>query len=207
MSLTLLGQANAESPPAEFRDLIEFSKNRSVTIKEIDEKLAPIVWRDTTKDADGLLIVQRKPEFLKIIDEFRQRLAITNHSPGDICDVRTRRIGRLDESINRKSVLLELIEHRTQALVTVWNFQLDGAKIVLFSDFLNSNFDGIRGTLSIAIAKEVPHQTIWKATWIERELQYEVYIHDALATDGRPIMAKADVLEFTMLSARSKCLD
>jgi hypothetical protein len=176
-------------------------ENNTITIKVLTEDEKIFFWKDTKLDSDGTLLVASKfNKKLDLIDRMYanstkaiQRSTILFNQLSKKIDL-VEFVGELQESENRINYFISV--PTGIAMITISDFVADGAKITLISDFLNVKVNEHPATLTIVMGDALLAKRVWKLTWINKNIQYELQIPDEIQTNGVLKLTKADIISF-----------
>lgn len=97
----------------------------------------------------------------------------------------------LPESGNRSNFMFD--SDYGVAMLTIWRFQADGARIYVVEDLLNSSYGGVPAMISIGKTLDSVEAT-WAFTFNRDGITYEFYVPDKLDSAGKPRLNSEKVL-------------
>ena len=156
-----------------------------------------LYWSETEVNSNGYFSVQVPRPYLDTISLLASKI----EPGGDLAARATQKRSTLDSSASFFGELVEPGSRKTlffrfkdrPGMITVWDFIADGARITQFNDFLNASINGNRGTLSLAKNSQEPNRAIWKISWIQQSVLYEIYLEDELKGNGEPVLAATEL--------------
>jgi hypothetical protein len=160
--------------------------DRVLKSTELDPERRKMLWQGKTVDKDGYLRVKSSIDYLNLPTAFAKHPRFVKNSEssrlmiarGDIEPV-----GKLDEDQHRVSHLFA--QGNTSILFTTWNYKAAGAVYSISEEFLNQKVAGQAAVLSLSYA-EKSNKALWKLTWWDKGVQYELYVSDVLDGNGNP---------------------
>ena len=158
-----------------------------------------MLWKDTTADKAGYLRVKSTPAYLDL------PLALMNHPQfapaGQAAASREELnlIGKLAEDRHRDSWAFS--RGTTSVMFTVWHYKSAGATVTVSEEFLNQKVDGNRAVLSLSHAENTA-KALWKLTWRDEGVMYELYASDILDRGGLPQNKSKDIIDLAALALK-----
>ncbi|MGW8392457.1 hypothetical protein [Pseudoduganella sp. HUAS MS19] len=153
-------------------------------------------WKDTTKSREGYLQIKSPPEAMEIVVQAK---ALANQAPPDelsaivnqLATTGLNLVGNFKESINRHNLVFS--NSQGLLMLTVWDYQKDGASITEMEEFFTSKIKGSPAVLSL-LYNDAHDKLLWKATWSKDGRQYELFIEDVRTRQGDPTRRPDSVL-------------
>jgi hypothetical protein len=170
---------------------------------QIDSERRKMLWKDKTVDQDGYLRVKSTLPYLELPTAFLKhpkfaRVSMTGKSvtsPGDV-EV----IGKLDEDQHRVSWAFS--QGNTSMIFTVWNYKAAGATYSVPEEFLNQTVGGRPAVLSLSYAENTT-KALWKLTWWNDGVMYELYASDTLDRGGAPRNKAQNIVHLADLALKN----
>lgn len=203
LTLSLCLNAHSAERPLILKKLIDNneSENHSTVVKILTDDEKKFFWQDTELDSNGTLLVTSKfNKKLDLIDRMQAESTKTVQRSKIL-------FNQLSKKIDTKEFISELreSENRTTyfmsvptgiAMITISDFVADGAKITIIADFLNVKVHDYPATLTLVKGDALLAKRVWKLSWINKNIQFELQIPDEVQTSGALKMTKADVINF-----------
>ena len=159
----------------------------------LDARARQYFWQGTRRHPDGYLEVAVDVPYLDLISQLRPRASPVLSSSSAATAAASDPDALFEESPTRKSFFFDRATH--PAMVTVWRFSEDGAKLCVAGEFINATVLGNRATLSLAKAPIRSAKCLWKLVWFSPELdvQFEFYAEDQVV-DGKPTRSRDQIV-------------
>jgi hypothetical protein len=171
-------------------------RNQSVTIvKDLKAEEKIFYRKNKVKNSDGTIETTASDEYLNVIESM---LAISKKKADNFSN-------RFSKEIAANDIISELIESPNRSnyfidsqtgvvMLTVWDFVADEAQILLLNDFLNAKIFYPTATLVLIKSENSINRQLWKLSWINKNIQYELYVPDSINAAGNKTMKKDDIL-------------
>lgn len=161
-----------------------------------------MMWQDKTVDKEGFLRVKSSADYLDLPNSFSKHPKFSKTPANNRALVARgdlEPVGRLDEDQNRTSYLYSLAN--TKIAFTVWKYKAAGAIYSVPEEFLNQTVGGKPAVLSLSYA-EKSTKALWKLTWWDNGVMYELYASDTLDQNGRPQNKPYEVVRLADLAIK-----
>lgn len=192
----LAGSVNAADLPPPFKD-VKTGKNGVIAADQMSAAQRAFLWKDTVQEK-GYIRVKVGRDYLGMIDAFS---TMPNYEPMKKMSQEAaldglQIAGRVAEGSNRNTFIINGRDGHQIAMVTVWDYKKDGARISRTQEFLNQKVAAMDATLSLAVAGE-SGQALWKVGAMNQETSYEIYIRENLDRKGVPDRQIPEVVALT----------
>mgnify|MGYP006954517720 CR=1 FL=1 len=158
-----------------------------------------LYWEGTEVNSNGFLSVEVPVQYLNTISLFASKRKLES---GLTFEVKSRLFaglnfynlyrGEVVESVDRANFFFSF--NAGLGMLTVWDLKSAGVRLVRFQEFLNADVNGFKGVLSIAKSVDAPSRALWKLNWVQKDMQFELYLEDGLDSGGRPFLLPNDIL-------------
>ena len=172
--------------------------NQSITIIEnLTDEEKIFYWKNKSKKSDDVIETTATYEYLNLVDamfaiSIKKADALSNRFSKQI---QIQNItSELVESPNRSSYFFEK-QSDGIIMLTIWDFEADGSKIILINDFINTKFLDVIGSLVLIKNDNLLNKVLWKLNVINKNIQYELYVPDTIDSSGRTKLQKNDILD------------
>lgn len=191
----------ANGLPTELGFIKDGNGSRSVTyIDSLNEEQRRFFWKNTTRNSDGYLDIESNEEYVTLLPVLLSRWASGPKNPSGIFRSKVslnklpqlEYLGEFAESKHRANLFFRDTVDRL-SMLTIWDYEADGAQLVIVEEFLNVTIHGSRATLSFVKAPNI-QEGLWKLSWLKAKLQFELYVSDGLDSQRRPIKSKKEIL-------------
>jgi hypothetical protein len=181
-------------------------RDQSVTIvKDLTTEEKIFYWKNKFRNSDGYIETIASDDYLNLIESM---LAISKKK-ADIFS------NRFSKQLVAKDILSELIESPNRSnyfidsptgvvMLTIWDFVADEAKILLLKDFLNVKIFHSTATLVLIKNENSLNKQLWKLSWINKNIQYELYVPDAAYAPNKSTLKRDDVLNLAKRIVNTK---
>ncbi len=79
-------------------------------------------------------------------------------------------------------------------MLTAWRYKDAGAKLVVFEEFFNQEVERTKAVLSLSTAPDL-RLALWKLTWTDENVNYELYATDMIDERGNPSRAVREIVK------------
>ncbi len=159
---------------------------------DIDFKMASFYWRDTTVNPLGYLDIFVSGPQVDLVRSMMRHMIFdpqTEEQKAFDCPSQLGDLGRQGaffESAGRLNTLYGQGDRR--AVVTAWQLTDVQSISTPINAFLNTCIRGNPATLSLSRSRPPKTTGLWKLGWLERRINYEMYVEDPLRADGSPAL-------------------
>jgi len=177
--------------------------DRVLKAKDIDTDRRKMLWKDKTVDREGYLRVKSSVEYLKFPESVLLHPNFLKSSSNGSKNLVARGdldlIGKLNEDQHR--VTWALSNKNNNLILTVWKYKAAGAVYSVPEEFLNQKVGGQPAVLSLSYAEKT-EKALWKLTWWDKGVMYELYVSDTLTSSGAPQTKPHQIIHIADLALR-----
>lgn len=189
--------ATAQERPDVIKKIMDKNiRDQSVTIvKNLTDEEKTFYWKNKSINSNGIIETIASTDYLNLIDSM---LAISQKKTDTFSNrfskqlAATEILSELIESPNRSNYFYEF--QSGVVMLTVWDFVADDAKILLLKDFLNVKTFYSTASLVLVKNEKSSNKQLWKLSWINKNIQYELYIPDTGDSTNKSSLKKDDIL-------------
>ena len=180
--------------------------DQSVTIvNNLTTEEKAFYWKNKIINFDGNIEVIASADYLNLIESMLD----ISKKKSDIFSNRFSKqlatnniISELIESPNRSTYFLE--SQVGVVMLTIWDFVVDDAKILLLRDFLNVQIFDVTASLVLVKSDDSLNKRLWKLSWINKNIQYELYVPDTIDSTNKTFLNRNDVLNLARKFVKEK---
>lgn len=193
----LVTDAMAQERPDVIKKIMDKNiRDQSVTIvKKLTAEEKIFYWKNKVRNSDGNIETTASIDYLNLIDS----MLTISRKKADIFSNRFSKqfatkkiISELVESPNRSTYFFE--SQSGVAMLTVWDFVADEAKILLLKDFLNVKIFNFDASLILIKNEASSSKRLWKLSWIDKNIQYELYVSESVDSENKITLKRNDIL-------------
>lgn len=205
--LFVVTNTTAQERPVVIKNIMKKNiHDQSVTIvNNLTTEEKAFYWKNKIINFDGNIEVIASADYLNLIESMLD----ISKKKSDIFSNRFSKqlatnniISELIESPNRSTYFLE--SQVGVVMLTIWDFVVDDAKILLLRDFLNVQIFDVTASLVLVKSDDSLNKRLWKLSWINKNIQYELYVPDTIDSTNKTFLNRNDVLNLARKFVKEK---
>jgi hypothetical protein len=199
--------ATAQERPNVVKKIMDTNiHDQSVTIvNDLTFEEKTFYWKNKVRNPDGNIETIASQDYLNLINSM---LIVSKKKAHIFSD-------RFSKQLVAKDIISELIESPNRStyfmesetgviMLTIWDFVADDAKILLLKDFLNVKIFDVAASLVLVKNENSLSKQLWKLSWINKNIQYELYVPDSADSTNKSTLKKDDILNLAKRIVNTK---